>query len=89
MKLYHAAALALISWYLIVPPAKSTGEPDLQAPFSKWETDGSYDTAQACHKRYQADVHRALTFGKRIGHEVSSRIQAEECIASDDPRLAK
>jgi hypothetical protein len=89
MKFHHAAALALMVWYLIVPPAKSTGEPDLQAPLSKWETDGSYDTAQACAKRYQADVQRALTFGHKIGHDVSSRIQAEKCIASDDPRLAK
>jgi hypothetical protein len=89
MKRHHAAALALISWYLMVPPAKSTGEPDLRAPLSKWVTDGSYDTVQACHKRYQDDVQRALTFAHKIGHDVSSRIQNEKCIASNDPRLAK
>jgi hypothetical protein len=72
MKPRHAAALALLGWYLMVPSSKSNGEPDLQAPLSKWEMDGFYDTAQACDNRYKADVQGALTFGHMIGHEVSS-----------------
>jgi hypothetical protein len=89
MKLYHAAALVSVGWYLMMPPTTSNGEPDLEAPLSEWEVNGSYPTAQACDKQYQADVKSALEFGHMIGHKDAGRIQAEECLATDDPRLAK
>jgi hypothetical protein len=36
MKPRHAAALALVGWYLMVPPRQSDGWPDLAAPVSEW-----------------------------------------------------
>jgi len=47
----HAAALALVGWYLMLPPMTGTGAEwtvDINAPIAKWEQSGAYDTAQSC-----------------------------------------
>jgi hypothetical protein len=44
MRKWHAAGLALVGWYLMVPPH----EP-LQ-PLSKWEVIRSYDSADQCQE---------------------------------------
>jgi hypothetical protein len=43
MKPGHAAALALVGWYLMMPPNKKN-----DAPLSEWTVSRSYDSAQAC-----------------------------------------
>jgi hypothetical protein len=46
MKLRHAAALALVGWYLMAPPMSSwPGTPwiDPNAPLSKWQFIGRID----------------------------------------------
>ncbi len=43
MKLPHAAALALVGWYLMLPPKQ-----DIQAPIAKWRIVGNYDSADQC-----------------------------------------
>jgi hypothetical protein len=86
MKPRHAAALAIVGWYLMAPPPQ-----DLHAPISKWVMKGSYDTADACF----AD--RALIGGNADLRAIQRRKagltapddpdSAALCIASDDPRL--
>ncbi len=49
MKLCHAAALALVGWYLMVPPHYKQGT-DTSAPRSEWEQHGAFDTAEACER---------------------------------------
>jgi hypothetical protein len=49
MKLPHAAALALMGWYLMVPPTVGPYlRLDLSAPVSRWKIVQSFDTATAC-----------------------------------------
>ncbi len=53
MKRRHAAALALVGWYLMVPPAimNSEGrytEIDATAALSHWKILGSFDSASQC-----------------------------------------
>jgi hypothetical protein len=46
----HAAALALVGWYLIVPP-NFTGRPhsiDSAAPISRWTIVTSFNSADIC-----------------------------------------
>jgi len=43
MKSRHAAALALVGWYLLVPPNKKD-----DAPLREWIASRSYNSAQAC-----------------------------------------
>jgi len=54
MDFRHAAALALVGWYLMVPPFAGTGKgsyPDDRAPLSKWSMGGSFDSAEACQQK--------------------------------------
>src|SRR5580693_7976473 len=58
MKSRHAAALALVGWYLMVPPMADQALTDLAqprliegaAPLSLWEIRRAYDTAEECEK---------------------------------------
>jgi hypothetical protein len=43
MNLRHAAALALVGWYLMMPPSKKN-----DAPLSEWTISHSYASAEAC-----------------------------------------
>ena len=68
MKPRHAAALALVGWYLMVPPPgppRSTGAntapPNKNAPLNQWTTRNSYDSAQACEAAMRKDLDTATT----------------------------
>jgi hypothetical protein len=65
MKLRHAATLALVGWYLLLPPIKlgilpngQTG-PRLgsQLPLADWDNLGSYDSAREC-ERDESKIYR-------------------------------
>jgi hypothetical protein len=97
VKLHHAAALALVGWYLMVPPLGTDGMPDSKAPLSRWTiaVSGSYDTARACKERISDDLgalsnyalkHPEQSDDPHIKNVEQTRF-SEQCIASDDPRL--
>ena len=51
MKPRHAAALALIGWYLIVPPlVNAPYKIDTEAPLTSWKVYRTFDTADECRK---------------------------------------
>jgi hypothetical protein len=53
MKARHAAALALIGWYLMVPLQTIRNQRwaiDRDAPLSKWEINGSFDSVKECQR---------------------------------------
>jgi hypothetical protein len=96
MKVRHAAALALVGWYLMLPPLKlgQSGKyhPDFEVPLNQWESYQSYDDAAKCEE----DKARTLIALQRVSHEFpadrSAATDAEQavfgqCIATDDPRL--
>jgi hypothetical protein len=79
----YAAALALVGWYLMLPPPMAlTPRFDSKAPLDKWTTDSKYKTAGKCkhmlaarrmHER-RADIEpRLWSFGR--------------CVSANDPRL--
>lgn len=68
MRPYHAAALALLGWYLMIPPivpspSQSLGNrkvmkrmswfPDSKAKLGRWSISGSYDNPTDCEKLKQ------------------------------------
>ena len=63
MKLRHAAALALVVWYLIVPPLviHSSVPVDLDAPLSKWGIFSSHNSAADCEQTLVAFYKLAKT----------------------------
>ncbi len=72
MKLQHAAALALVGWYLIRPPLPHLNahdsHTDTAAPLSRWTVVRTFPTKKECETQ-------------RGGNPW------EQCVASDDPRL--
>jgi len=84
MKLRHVAALALVGWYLLVPPQTRTWwigaeRYDDAAPLSSWTIERSFDKAEACEAARLAIQQQAGDAAIRMRHAV--------CVASDDSRL--
>jgi hypothetical protein len=85
MNLRHAAALALVGWYLIMPPRSvMRGFCNDDAPLQLWKIVESFDTAAECTRSRSDASDRA----KREHRDFLAYVYSEEaCIASDDPRL--
>jgi hypothetical protein len=97
MKTSHIAALALIGWYLMLPPVealqvrsskdghshtidwKTPGKPP---PLSAWSIDGSYDTTSACLEAKRKAI-------LSVPPDAVAPWKMAQCVASDDPRLAR
>ena len=100
MKLRHAAALAFVGWYLMMPPTPQDLSllADPTPPLSVWFLKQSFDTAKECESARRAEDHEAelemhdITKARAIETEID-RVQIfmqsifSQCIATDDPRL--
>jgi hypothetical protein len=95
MKLRHAAALALLGWYLMLPPRiVDRFYPD--APLSQWKRFGQteYANKEQCEAERESlrdrvkDVDAEKLPPERYTARTMVRgLNAVQCIASDDPRL--
>ncbi len=83
----HAAALALVGWYLMMPPPQfdpathlPNGGPNLDAPLSDWRNEGSFDSAKECQAGLKDNIAFALQIQAKIRKEHRSEQQetAEE-----------
>jgi hypothetical protein len=89
MKPRHAAALALVAWYLIAPPVRvpKGDEPaymDEHARYRDWEILQVYKMANECEvaqrrARFDVNPDNPDPWLAQFGDA--------ECIASDDPRI--
>jgi hypothetical protein len=86
VKLRRIVALALVGWYLMIPPADGGAKRDPQAPLAAWFVFGGYDTAHECEgsKFLNREGHK-----QRAGDPLKDAFDHAQCIATDDPRLAK
>ena len=85
----HAATLALVGWYLIVPPLTSR-EPravDIKAPFSTWEAQSLFETQQGCLEAKSDIVDRVARKALATASANTCQDCYAQCIATDDPRL--
>ena len=82
MNLRHAAALALVGWYLMVPPISRQGEFLDNAPLSKWTLLDSMDSASDCNAEASRSDMRSKSEIRR-----NVKIDHSKCMASDDPSL--
>jgi hypothetical protein len=89
VKLRHAAAFALVGWYLMLPPADySNWQVNPKAPLSEWVVNLTADSATECENRREvfAQVNWTPTDTKK--HEFFHALfQDSQCVATDDPRL--
>jgi hypothetical protein len=96
MKFRHAAALALVGWYLMTPPPGPSGKPDFSAPLSEWSHMAAFDGAATCKKEHDSEFKSAQKAPMDVKNEddlevrdLASAVKASRCIATDDPRLRK
>jgi len=98
MRISHPAAAALVGWYLMVPPTGCNGHPNPEASLSKWTAIYAFDDNDSvtCMKFRAALQHPAPSDPSReymlrdAGYRGPvSAMRSAQCIATDDPRLAK
>lgn len=82
MRFRHASALALMGWWLIVPPIRR-GSADFKAPMREWtKVEADSDTETACGRALRDHTYLANKYGlqvEQIGHA--------QCVDEHDPRL--
>jgi hypothetical protein len=88
MKSRHAAALALVGWYLMFPPIDpktrfrsfdptvTEQQPDLKAPLHTWWIADTFDSLDQCRAAITSMKPKPTGFWSNI-----------RCVSSDDPRL--
>lgn len=102
MNLRHTAALALIGWYLMLPPVNDDNKVIADAPLWKWNQSVSFDSANECERTLHFVAHTPMTPSEyqtaqkaaRKAHrvplslsEMDIRTAAARCVSTDDPRL--
>jgi hypothetical protein len=101
MKLRHAAALALVGWYIMTPPLN--GEPDPSMPISRWyvlkerkeiNVQGSPEyvvvlkSEQECKQKLSEELALRKTIFANGGCTVCIHIfENARCISSDNPQF--
>ena len=99
----HAAALALVGWYLMVPPiadcvGSTASNPCKRSRISQWYIETVFDAAADCQRAEKSLIQQAVQqldteFDKSAAAPATykqARLLNEvsaQCIASDDPRL--
>ena len=101
LKSRHLAALALVGWYLMMPPdsAKIPHEVDAEVPLARWIVVSSFETEENCEKALtdiQNSEQDPVTLDKtgklkRLQKNDAALGKARAinsaCVASDDIRL--
>jgi hypothetical protein len=88
MSLRHAAALALVGWYLMVPQSTLPANVAYKRPLSTWQTIQAFDTAEECQDYLSTFFQRSREKAALNMLEPAYRdFMFAQCVASDDPRL--
>jgi hypothetical protein len=96
MNLRHAAAFALVGWYLMLAPTPDgfRSRPLVEAPLSKWEIAANFDSASDCQDGLIREDHVLDETWKDLpgSGPVYLALYKEagvKCVATDDPRLSE
>jgi len=93
MKPRHAAALALVGWYLMVPPFVCSDHKcpaNLKAPFSEWHRNRvAFNSARDCEEaRAKVTVAIDKVIADPVARAQDKQAMADGiCLAESDPRL--
>jgi hypothetical protein len=93
MNFRYAAALAVVGWYLMMPPVYlPEWRVDPHAPLPQWTIEGSFDTLQACERRELVKKTPSAALWEYDSRKLMVlKVQDifQLCIATNDPRLKK
>jgi hypothetical protein len=96
----HAAALALVGWYLMVPPTETS------APLPQWKIAATFDSGDQCTRSLSGlrdDANKEVATRENAGagylgtqkdrdawaaaQNKQITLYQAQCVAADDPRL--
>jgi len=90
MNLRHAAALALVGWYLMVPQPDAPGKaPNANAPLSQWNQMGAFDNASNCEKEREYRRRVAVKALGEVKQEVAALPDSRQPLAKVSPKVAQ
>jgi hypothetical protein len=90
-KVHHAVPLAIVVWYLMLPPSTTVYTFDAKAPISKWIDFMIYDSAGQCEDALTdyRDKAKRNAYGvvPPLAAEQIAEFRVAQCVSTDDPRL--
>ncbi|HKN11869.1 MAG TPA: hypothetical protein VJX68_01620 [Candidatus Binatus sp.] len=92
MNIRHAGALALVGWYLLVPPINhNTKSIDSKAPITAWTVLNKFGTDKEC-KKGMSDHDALIEEVSESGYAREGKLQTEllskaQCIDENDHRF--
>jgi hypothetical protein len=104
MGLQRTGMLAIIAWYLMIPPVGIDNKVDSHAPMSQWRKGVKFDSEQACEQSLKDAIQNPMTLAeyqaatkatlKAHMHplsqaEMTKRTAQSVCVSADDRRLKK
>jgi hypothetical protein len=95
MKPRHAAALALVGWYLLLPPlANAPYKVDTEAPLTSWKVSQTFNTREECDKsllaekaKYEHTATAPIGTIKKGSRAFALQMTFAQCVSSDNPLL--
>jgi hypothetical protein len=102
MKPLHASALAVVIWYLMIPPIGADNKIDPHAPLSQWRKGVSFQSQKECDDSLKDAIQNPMTPAEYQAaakatrkakmkpltmSEMTKRTAESQCVAGDDPRL--
>jgi hypothetical protein len=102
MKPRHTAALAIVAWYLMIPPTGADNKIDAHAPLSQWKKGVSFNSEKECNDSLKDAIQNPMTRDeyqaaakvtlKAKMHplsqaEMTKRTAESQCVSADDARL--
>ena len=85
MNCRDTAAVAMLAWYLLVPPSIETGTKP-NAPLKNWSIQKTFNTASECEDERKLLIETSNDASEKAGVDAIRR-KAAKCIAATDPRL--
>ena len=102
MKLCRGAVLAIVGWYLMIPPIGADNRVDAHAPLSKWRVGVGFESQKDCDDSLKDAIQSPMTPAEYQAaakqtqkakmkplsmSEMTKRTAESQCVAGDDPRL--
>jgi hypothetical protein len=83
--LRHAAALALVGWYLASPPITPGRGVDITAPISQWDQGHDFYSATDCDEARAGQIDLAKTLAAQIQERLESVKREVESLSDEEP----
>jgi|SRR5271156_3052014 len=102
MKTRHATALAIVVWYLMIPPIGADNKVDPLALLSQWRKGVGFNSQKECDDSLKDAIQNPMTPAEYQAaakatqqakmkplsmSEMTKRTAESQCVAGDDPRL--